>query len=115
MGQNFAVVNRLFFGFGENQVLTGLAHSADFILSAANFVAEIVGGFTTGHASTASHREGSRATEKVKADVFEFRIHSFTFHGNKVSEKSASVNEFFRKNAQKNRTKKLDRNLEGWV
>jgi len=105
MGQNFAVVNRLFFAFGENQVLTGLAHSADFILSAADFVAEIVGGFTTGDASTTSHREGSRATEKVEADVFEFRIHSFTFHGNKVSGKSFLVNRFFQKISKKNRTK----------
>ena len=105
-GKNSFASKQFFVGDVENAVLTLLTHPADTILSAADFIAEIVCGFTAGHASTASHREGSRATEKVEANVFEFRNHSFTFHGNKVSEKFGLVNKFFQKISEKNRTKK---------
>ena len=85
----------------ENAVLTRLTHSADTVLFRAQLVAEVVGRFAAAHASATRHCKTAGPSEDVEADVFEFCDHSFTFHGNKVSEKSVSVNEFFRKNAQK--------------
>ena len=92
---------QFFVGNIKNAVLTFLTHSADSVLFHAQLVTEFIGGFSTAHASATRHRKSSGPPEDVEADVFEFCDHSFTFHGNKVSEKSVSVNEFFRKKCTK--------------
>ena len=69
MGQNFFVVNRLFFVFHENFVLTFLAHTADVVLFHAERVAEDVSPFSTGDAGATSDGERASATEIAEADV----------------------------------------------
>lgn len=69
MGRNFAVVNRLFFVFDENFVLTFLTHPADVILFHAERVAENVGAFSTGDAGSTSNRERASAAQIAEADV----------------------------------------------
>ena len=80
MGQKSAVVNRLFFGFDENFVLTFLAHPADVILLDADGVAENVSPFSTGDARATRNRERASATEVAQADVVEFVDHLLCFH-----------------------------------
>ena len=106
---------QFFVGDVENAVLTFLTHSADVVLSRAQLVAEPISAFSTSHALQTSHGETARPPEDVEADVVEVVGHLFTFHGNKVSEKSAWVKRFSQKKSKKNRTKKLDENLDGWV
>jgi len=69
MGKNFVVVNRLFFVFHENFVLTFLAHAADVVLLDAQRVAENVSPFSTGDAGATSNRERASATQAAEADV----------------------------------------------
>ena len=88
---------QFFVGNVENAVLTRLTHSADTVLFHAQLVAEAVGRFAAADASATRHRKSAGPSEDVEADVFEFCDHSFTFHGNKVSEKSTLVNRFFQK------------------
>ena len=71
MGQNFVVVNRLFFVFHENFVLTFLAHTADMVFLDAERVAEDVSAFSTGDAGATSNRERASATQIAEADVVE--------------------------------------------
>lgn len=71
MGQIFAVVNRLFFVFHENFVLTFLAHPADVVLLDAERIAENVSPFSTGDAGATSNRERASATQIAEADVVE--------------------------------------------
>ena len=71
MGQNFFVVNRLFFVFHENFVLTFLAHTADVVLFHAERVAEDVSPFSTGDAGATSDGERTSATEIAEADVIQ--------------------------------------------
>jgi len=71
MGQKSAVVNRLFFVFDENFVLTFLAHPADVILLDADGVAENVSPFSTGDARATSNRERPSAAQIAEADVVE--------------------------------------------
>ena len=106
---------QFFVGDVENAVLTLLTHTADVVLSRAQLVTEPVSAFSTSHALQTSHGETARPPEDVEADVVEVVGHLFTFHANKVSEKSAWVKRFLQKKSKKNRTKKLDENLDGWV
>ena len=69
MGQNFFVVNRLFFVFYENFVLTFLAHTADVVFLDAERVAEDVSTFPAGDAGASSNGERASATEIAEADV----------------------------------------------
>ena len=69
MGQKSAVVNRLFFVFHENFVLTFLAHPADVVLLDADGIAENVSPFSTGDAGATSNRERASATQIAEADV----------------------------------------------
>lgn len=71
MGQKSAVVNRLFFVFHENFVLTFLAHAADVVLLDAERVAENVSPFSTGDAGATSNGERASATQIAEADVVE--------------------------------------------
>ena len=71
MGQNFFVVNRLFFVFHENFVLTFLAHAADVVLFHAERVAKDVSAFSTGDAGATSNRERASATQAAEADVIQ--------------------------------------------
>ena len=71
MGQKSAVVNRLFFVFHENFVLTFLAHTADIVLFHAERVAEDISPFAAGHAGATSNGERASATQIAKADVVE--------------------------------------------
>ena len=71
MGQKSAVVNRLFFAFDENFVLTFLAHAADVVFLDAERVAENVSAFSTGDAGSTSNRERASATQIAEADVVE--------------------------------------------
>ena len=71
MGQNFVVVNRLFFVFHENFVLTFLAHTADVVLLHAEGVAEDISPFSTGDAGATSDGERASATQIAEADVVE--------------------------------------------
>ena len=85
MGQKSAVVNRLFFVFDENFVLTFLAHPADVVLLDAERIAEDVSPFSTGDARATCNRERASATEVAKADVVEFVDHLLCFHWEKCS------------------------------
>lgn len=69
MRQKSAVVNRLFFVFHENFVLTFLAHAADAVLFHAERVAEDISPFSTGDAGASSNRERASATQAAEADV----------------------------------------------
>lgn len=80
MGQNFVVVNRLFFVFHENFVLTFLAHTADVVFLDAERVAEDVSPFAAGDAGSTSNRERASATQIAEADVVESDRHVLRFH-----------------------------------
>ena len=80
MGQNFVVVNRLFFVFHENFVLTFLAHTADVVFLDAQGVAEKVGAFSTGDAGATSNRERASATQIAEAEIVESDRHVLRFH-----------------------------------
>jgi len=84
MGQIFAVVNRLFFVFHENFVLTFLAHPADVVLLDADGIAEDVCAFTAGDARATCNRERASATEVAEADVVEFVDHLLCFHWEQI-------------------------------
>lgn len=71
MGQKAAVVNRLFFVFHENFVLTFLAHTADVVFLDAERVAEDVSPFAAGDAGATSNGERASATQAAEADVVE--------------------------------------------
>ena len=71
MGQNFVVVNRLFFVFHENFVLTFLAHPADVVLLDADGIAEDVSAFAASDARATSNGERASATQIAEADVVE--------------------------------------------
>lgn len=71
MGQNFVVVNRLFFVFHENFVLTFLAHTADVVFLDAERVAEDVSAFAASDARATSNGERASATQIAEADVVE--------------------------------------------
>ena len=71
MGQKSAVVNRLFFGFDENFVLTFLTHPADVVFLDAERVTEDVGAFSTGDARATRNRERPSAAQIAEADVVE--------------------------------------------
>lgn len=106
---------QFFVGNVENAVLTRLTHPADAVLFHAQLVAEAVGRFAAAHTSATRHRKSAGPSEDVEADVVEVVVHLFTFHGDKVSGKSTLVKGFLQKKSKKNRTKKLDENLDGWV
>ena len=80
MGQKSAVVNRLFFVFDENFVLTFLTHPADVVFLDADGVAEDISAFSTGDAGATCNRERPSATEVAQADVVEFVDHLLRFH-----------------------------------
>jgi len=80
MGQKSAVVNRLFFVFDENFVLTFLAHTADIVLLDAERVAENVSPFSTGDTGATSNRERASATQIAEADIVESDGHALRFH-----------------------------------
>jgi len=80
MGQNFVVVNRLFFVFHENFVLTFLAHTADVVLFHAERVAEDIGAFAAGDAGATSDGERASATEIAEAEIVESHRHVLRFH-----------------------------------
>ena len=115
MGQNPVEVKDLFAVFDENFVLTNLTHPADVVFLDADGIAEDVSAFAAGDARATRDSQRASATQIAEADVVECGDHLFTFHGNKVSEKSAWVKRFLQKKSKKNRTKKLDENLDGWV
>lgn len=71
MGQKSAVVNRLFFVFHENFVLTFLAHTADIVLFHAERVAEDVSAFAASDARATSNRERASATQIAEAKIIE--------------------------------------------
>ena len=80
MGQNFVVVNRLFFVFHENFVLTFLAHTADVVFLDAQGVAEKIGAFAASDARATSNGERASASQIAEADVVECGDHVFCFH-----------------------------------
>jgi hypothetical protein len=80
MGKNFVVVNRLFFVFHENFVLTFLAHTADVVFLDTEGIAKTVGPFTAGDARATSNRERASATQIAEADVVQSDRHALRFH-----------------------------------
>lgn len=80
VGQKPVAVNRLFFVFDENFVLTFLAHTADVVFLDAERVAEDVGTFAAGDAGATSNRERPSATEIAEAEIVESHRHVFCFH-----------------------------------
>jgi hypothetical protein len=80
MGQNFAVVNRLFFVFHENFVLTFLAHPADVVLLDTERVAEDISPLAAGDAGSTSNGERASATQIAEANVVESDRHALRFH-----------------------------------
>lgn len=80
MGGKPPVVNRLFFGFAESQVLTGLAHSTDSVFLDTESIAELGGGFSAGDARATCESQGAGPPENVERDVVELHFHHLSFH-----------------------------------
>ena len=99
---------QFFVGNVENAILTRLTHPADAILSAADFIAEIVSRFAAADTSATRHCKTAGPPEDVEGDAVEVVVHLFTFHGDKVSKKFALVNRFFQKILSKKMKIELD-------
>ena len=93
---------KLFFGFAENLVLTGLTHSADSELLFREFVLESVGASTADDARATRDWERASATEVREGDVVELVDHVFSFHRWKSIWKIVGGQQIF---SEKNRKK----------
>ena len=71
---------KLFFGFAENLVLTGLTHSADSELFFGKSVLESVGASTTDDARASCDGKRASASEVAEGDVVEFVDDLLRFH-----------------------------------